>query len=401
MALKSSLPKDINDLPLARQRYIRRQPRSASSSERQVLLESLISLTAPTLNFFLLSLLSALALGLALFINQSALLILGIVLGPFIVPIFGCALVPIHLNPMHGFKAVTNLTVHLGLTFVAGAIAGWAQRTGNIDQLNFLQFGSLHWLNILILAVSTLLAAFAILRKGNLPRLIGVLLSYEIMPPMALAGYALSLGMQHFWPGALLVSLAHLGVAVILALITYLLLGFSPKKELGWLLALILLSLTTLILVMSLQIHQQLAGDPTPLPSATPQINAITATQSDALSQTPTNSQTPSSTVSPTVPSTRTQTPEPSPFSTQTPTPSPTRFIGLVSSALGVVIRESPDFQGEVIDYANDGDAIEIFDEVTAENGSRWYQVIVRDDQTGWILAELVTIPIATPTNSP
>lgn len=402
MTDNGTLPQDINDLPPTRQRHIRRQPRAASSTERHILLESLISLTAPTLNFFLLSFLSALALGIALFLNQSALLILGIVLAPFIVPIFGCALLPIHLKPTPGFKAVTGLAVHLGLMFIAGAIAGWVQKTGNIDQLGLTRFGEPDWLNILILAVSTQLAAFAILRKGDLPRVIGVLLSYEIMVPMALAGYAYSLGMRNFWPGALLVSLTHLSLAVLLALIAYLVLGFSPKKGLGWLLALIPLILTALTLGLSAQTSQQLTGDPTlPSPSPTAQITTATATYSDVFSQTSTNSQIPWRTVSPTALPTRTQTPRPTPSITESPTPSPTTFIGLIESASGVVIRERPDFQAVVIDYANDGDAVEIFGEVIGETGLRWYQVNTRDDQTGWILAELVTIPSLTPTNNP
>ena len=398
---ESPLPQEMNDLPPARRRHIRRQPRVASSAEQYILLESLISLTSPTLNYFLLSFLSAIALGIAFFLNQPALLILGIVLAPFIVPIFGFALVPIHLKTMPGFKALSSLVFNVGLIFISGAIAGWAQKTGDIDQLGLFQFTELGWLNILILSISALLAAFAILRKGELPRVIGVLLSYEIVTPIALAGYALSLGIQSFWPGALLVSLTHLSLTVLLSLITYLVLGFSPKKGYGWLLALIPLILTALTLVFSAQNNQQLTGDPTLLPSPTAQLTASTATHSDVISQTPTTNTIPSRTVSPTVLSTRTQTPRPTPSITQSLTPSPTTFIGLVESAAGVVIRESPDFQAVVIDYANDGDVIEIISELIGENGIRWYQVNARDEQIGYILANLVDIPSVTQTRSP
>jgi len=398
---ESPLPQEMNDLPPARQRHIRRQPRAASSAEQHILLESLISLTSPTLNYFLLSSLSALALGIAIFFNQPALLILGIVLAPFIVPIFGFSLVPIHLKTMPGLKALSSLAFHSGLTFIAGAIAGWAQKTGDIDQLGLFRFWELDWLNILILSISALLAAFAILRKGELPRVIGVLLSYEIMIPMALAGYALSLGMQSFWPGALLVSLTHLSLAVLLSFITYLVLGFSPKKGFGWLLALIPLILTALTLVFSAQNNQQLTDHSPLLPSPTAQHSAATATHSDVISQTPTTNTMSSRTVSPTPLSTRTQTPRPTPSIAQSLTPSPTTFIGLVESAAGVVIRESPDFQAVVIDYANDGDVIEIISELIGENGIRWYQVNARDGQIGYILANLVDIPSVTQTRSP
>ena len=401
MTENSTLPQDITDLPPARQRHIRRHPRAASAAEQHILLESLISLTSPTLNYFLSSLLSALALGLTLFFNQPVLLILGIVLSPFIVPIFGCALTPIHLRPKPGYKAILSLAFHLGLTLTAGAIAGWMQKSANMDQLGLTRFGELDWFNILILTVSTLFIAYIIIRKGDPPRAIGVLISYEIMAPMALAGYAFSLGIHKFWPGALLVSLAHLSLAVLLALTTFLVVGFSPKKGLGWLLALIPLILTALILVLSTQISQQLSADPIFRPSPTARVKLATATHSDVISQTSTTTKIPAHTMTPTMLSTKTQTPRPTPSVTQSPPPSPTTFIGLIESVAGVVIRESPDFQSVVIDYANDGDVIVIISDIIGENGIRWYQVNARDDQTGFILAELVTIPNPTPTNNP
>jgi uncharacterized protein YgiM (DUF1202 family) len=74
--------------------------------------------------------------------------------------------------------------------------------------------------------------------------------------------------------------------------------------------------------------------------------------------------------------------------------------VGLVESASGVVVREQPNFQAEVIGYANNGDAIEILGETISLDGLGWYQVKVEDDQTGWIFGDYVTIP-STATRSP
>jgi uncharacterized protein YgiM (DUF1202 family) len=74
--------------------------------------------------------------------------------------------------------------------------------------------------------------------------------------------------------------------------------------------------------------------------------------------------------------------------------------VGLVESASGVVVREQPNFQAEVIGYANNGDAIEILGETISLDGLGWYQVKVEDDQTGWIFGDYVTIP-TTATRSP
>lgn len=394
------LPQDLNDLPPARQRHIRRQPKAASSAERKILIESITGLTSPNLIFFLLSILSAIALGFALYFNQPALLILGIVFSPLLGPIFGLALVPIHLNRSPGLKALIAIAVQLGLAFLAGIIAGWGQKNGAIDQLGLARFGNLYWLDIILLGVSAIVAAIAIVRKGTLPRLIGVLLAYEIISPFALAGFALPLGMANFWPGALLVSLTHLCIAVVLAFMTYLALGLLPQKASGWLLPLIPLALSVLMIVTGANIGQNASVNVTPVASATPQVKDASVTPRVNMSPSATSSKVPSQSSTPTLISTTTQTPRPQPSATRTSTATATPFVGLVESASGVVVREQPNFEGEVIGYANNGDAIEILGETISQDGFRWYQVKIEDDQTGWIFADFVTIP-TTATRSP
>lgn len=396
-----ALPKDMTDLPPARQRHIRLHPKAASIAERQILQDFLISLTSPNLNFFLFSFLSASALGLALFLNQPAFLYVGIVLSPFLSPIFGLALVPSHLKLNPGIKAFISLAVHLGLIFIAGVIAGWQQKTGQIDQLGLDRFGGLYWLDLIILAVSSFLAALTIIRKGELARLIGILLSYEILCPLAVAGFSLPLGLTKFWPGALLVSLTHLCVAIALAFITVLVLNLLPKKIWGWLLFLIPLILTAVMLATSANIGNRSSSIDTPSASATLQEMQASATRDNNVSLSPTVNDTATQVSTPTSRATATQNPRPKPSTTQTPTASPTPFLGLIESALGVVIRGEPNFNAEVIDYANDGDAIEIISETLSPDGARWYQVNARGDQTGWILANLVTIPTNTATVTP
>ena len=107
MNLPSSepLPNDINELPPARQRHIRRQPRSASLAERQLLLESLLDLTAPTLTFILLSIIGAAALGAALYFDDPAILVLACVLFPFLTPILSFSLLPITQKFSHATKS--------------------------------------------------------------------------------------------------------------------------------------------------------------------------------------------------------------------------------------------------------------------------------------------------------
>ena len=127
MSLPSSepLPDDIHELPPARQRHLRRQPRAASLAEWEILLESLVKLTGPTLEFFLLTVLGALAAGAAIYFNEPVLLILAVVLFPFTSPIFNLALLPASQKIGPALKSLFSLATTLVLAFAAGALTGW------------------------------------------------------------------------------------------------------------------------------------------------------------------------------------------------------------------------------------------------------------------------------------
>jgi len=87
------------------------------------------------------------------------------------------------------------------------------------------------------------------------------------------------------------------------------------------------------------------------------------------------------------------------PTLTRTSTPEPTTYWGFVGSLTGAVVRELPDFEAEVITYANDGDFIEIMDETLGEDGTRWFKVRTSSGVIGWLLSSLVNTP--TPTTTP
>lgn len=396
MSLPSSepLPNDINDLPPARQRHIRRQPRSASLAERQILLDSLVQLTAPTLNFFLFSFLGALTVGLSLFFDDLSILMVGVVLCPFLRSIFSLALLPTTLKLGHGLKSLVSLLIPMILTMIAGTLAGWLQKSGNISQVGIHRFVALYWLDLALLGTSIFLGALVLLRQGQLPRLIGVILSYEILVPLAAAGFGFILGDAQLWPGALYVGLVHLGIGIVLASFTFLMFGFVPKKALGWLLALIPLTLTLALLMVTLYSPGRQAPNvinPTPtitlikLSSQTPSPKAISSPTHTEATATVTFTRTPS--LFPTT----THTP------TATPTAEPTSYLAVIDSLMGAVIRESPAFDAPVIDYVNNGDLIEIFGEISPQGSSRWYQVHTKTGETGWLLGSLVNTQTPAP----
>jgi len=402
MSLPSSepLPNDINDLPPARQRHIRRQPRSASIAERQILLDSLVLLTSPTLNYFGLSLLGALMAGAALYLNDPAVLILAIVVFPFFKPLFGLALLPKTGKLGQALKLILSLLIPILLAFNAGIMAGWLQKTSSLDNVSVDRFGALYWLDLAILGASVFFSALFLLRKGRLPRLAGVILSYEIFMPFAAAGFAFPLGYSLLWPGALLVGFTHLGAALVMAILAFLILGFTPKRAKGWLVALLPLAFTLALLAFTLNMNIQ-TNPISAIPSPTP-VTLLAPTQTLTPAPLASATEVP---VTATSTTTLTQTSQPSPTQTLTPTPSPTptatSFLAVIDVLTGAVVRESPDFTAEVVGYVNNGDQIEIIGEVSPQGASQWYQVRLDTETTGWMLASLANtqtpVPSATP----
>lgn len=395
MSLPSSerLPNDINDLPPARQRHIRRQPRSVSLAERQILLDSLVRLTAPTPSFFGRAFLGALATGLAFYLFDPAILIIAIVVLPFSTPLFGLALYPITLNGRHALKSLISLTILLTLTFGAGILAGWLRTSLYPDPLSIYRFSALYWLYLTVLGASAILSATVLLRQGQIPQGLGVLLSYTLLVPFAVIGFGLTSGQSQLWTGALFVSFAHLGLTFVLAVLSFLGLGFPPKKAMGWLVTIVILMITLAVVSASLHLSSTQPVNPQVLPPSPTRLVISSPTSPPKASATLTA--TPAAT---TAMPTATQTSSPAPSNTTTPSPEPTTSWGVVDSDIGAVIRESPGFDSPVVGYANDGVPVEILGEETPQGNTRWFQVRTESGVVGWLLGSLVNTETPAPT---
>ena len=404
MSLPSSepLPDDINELTPARQRHLRRMPRSASPAEHEILMESLLSLTAPRLDFFLLLVLGALSISAALYFNEPLLLILAIILLPFLSPIFNLALLPASLKPGNAAKSAIVLAVAIILTFAAGALVGWFAPEADYSRLAVLHFARPYWLDAALVAGSAVFCCVVILRQDRLPRLAGALLSYEILIPLAMAGYGLATNHPQFWPGAFLTATLYFGLALVVSIFTHIILGILPDSLFGWLIALLPLALSLALLTATLLFNmQEVPVHPEPtataiqVPSQTPSPKVIentpTATEYPAtatLAITPSRTAT-QTTVTPTL---ETATPT----ITATPTLEPTETLGIVFAENGAVVREAPDFSNPVVAYVYHGEQITILGEATS-GYTLWYEIEKSTGETGWLLGSLVRIPTPSP----
>lgn len=409
MSLPSSepLPDDINELTPARQRHLRRMPRSASPAEHDILMESLLSLTAPRLDFFLLLVLSALATSAALYFNESILLILAIIILPFLSPIFDLALLPSSLKPGNAAKSAIVLLISVIICFAAGALIGWLAPEANYSNLAVIHFARPYWLDAVLVAGSAVFCSIIILRQDRLPRLAGALLSYEILIPLTMAGYGLVVGHPQFWPGALLTAFLYIGLALVISIFTFIILGILPDSLTGWLITLLPLALSLALLTASLFLipaSMPLLADPTmtatQAPSQTPSPKAFEATATATkYPSTATLAFTPTATEPGATPTmgTTTSTPDtPTPSVTATPTLAPTETVGIVYAENGAVVREGPDFSNPVVAYVYHGEKITILGEATS-GYTLWYEIEKSTGEIGWLLGSLVRIPTPSP----
>lgn len=397
MSLPSSerLPNDINELPPARQRHIRRQPRSATAAERQILLGSLVRLTAPTPAFFMRTLLGALALGAAFYLQDIVILVIAIVALPFVSPLFGLAVFPSTLNFRQAVKAMASLLILFTFTFAAGALAGMLTTLQPADPLRLFRFSGLYWLDLTLVAVSAFMSVLILLREGIIPRGLGVLLSYTLLVPLAVAGFGLNHGGTQLWSGALLVSFTHLGLATVIAVLTILVLGFPPKKALGWLL--LVAALMIMLATASGSLHLSSSQRPNPQPALPSPTHLITTSSTPSPQATHTDAPEPTATIATPATLTATETLSPTPENTPTNTPEPLAFWGVINADIGAVIREAPGFDSPIIDYANNGDRLEILGQSMPEGGRSWYQVQTASGLTGWLLGSLIQTLTPTP----
>jgi hypothetical protein len=380
------LPDNTEHLPPARWRKIRRHPGSAQPHERQALIKTICTKISLNDSFFLFSTLGTLITAIAIATNQPALLILALIVLPFNRPLFQLALTPAAQTVKTAGKSLLAITLYGVIAFIIGLIVGWLAKSIRFDMAALLGFTEINWANILLLTVGGVASSLSLLRKNRLPRLVGILLSYTIHLPYSIAGLALAQTNPNGSLQCLLIGFLHITLAVLISMTTFIILGLRPNNIKKWVIFLIPLILS---IVIALFLYLNPTGSTAftkPNPTSTP-TQKITPSQS--LSPTPIP---PSETPHPTLTLTPTSSPMPTTTSTITSTPQPTTFWGIIVSEAGVVIRESPNFDADVITYAYDKDTIQILDSIQTDgdDSPTWYQIRLASGETGWIAGALV-----------
>lgn len=377
-------------------------PRDAGA--RAEFLEALARLTAPTLSFYLVSVLAGLLVAAAIVLDSPALFILAALLAPFMGPVVGLSLAAVLGSLGFFLRSLVGLLVGGALVFAMGALGGVISL--QFPDLKFSQVlfhTQFTWADLVVLLLGASLTAYLLVRSQNKPLASSVALAYEIYLPLGAAGFGLVTAQPGLFPDGLLLFASHLAMAVLVGILVMALLGLRPLSLVGYT-AGTSIFLVVLAAVLALTgIGQAILSNTTiipvstPIPSLPPAPPTVTLTASPLPSSAtplPAPSQTP--TLPPTLAPTRTPTLVLTPTHTETLAPSPTPVWGMVNAgeANGVIIRPEPGSLEQVTSLLN-GNLIQILPEVVNRGGVIWLHVRTVDGKEGWV--QSVLIVTATP----
>jgi len=389
---ENPFPEEPIRLPPARRKR-RRYLVSPGDDERAALLENLARRAFPTFEFFLFSLLCGAVLGAGYILDSQSLLLLGVLIAPLMTPWVGLTLASVTGSGRFFLQTLGGLLIGGILVFGGGLLAGLAARIWLPLPLSLADINShLWWPNMVVLALGAVLLVVSFVRSEDKPFLPSVMLSYELFLPLSAAAFGLGSGLPDAWPNGLLVFLVHLTLATFLGVIVLAFLRFRPATFAGYILAVLILSLT-LIVVLGL------AGIGTFIPaqSATPTLTPTIAPElTSSATPAPLRTSTVTLTPSPTGPTATPTLQIPASVTpTRTITPQPTPVWARIYNAEsnGANVRSEPG--GVILTSLLNDYLIEVLPEVKTYNGVIWVHIRTPDGTEGWVMQ--MVLVFATP----
>ncbi|HUF39246.1 MAG TPA: DUF389 domain-containing protein [Anaerolineales bacterium] len=387
----SAEPDDPDRLPPARRRRARRLLAPLNADERDSYFRALAHRAAPTIDFFVFSLLTGVIIAAGLVLDQPALLLFGALVSPLMAPVVGTALSAV-LGSLQLFgRSIAGLLIGGLLVFLAGLGGGWVSaELYPTPETLFLQsrfFARLLWPNFALVVFGALLTTYWLARDNRKALVPSVALAFSLYVPLATAGFGVTSEVAFLWPDALVVYLLHLLSALIAGIAVLLMMGYRPAPILGYSFGTAIMLIAGMLALgaasTGVAVRAQLAI-PTHTPTAT-----LTPTATPTLTPSPTATITPTPTLTPTQTPTPTRTPTETPVP---PTPTPTPVFGIVNvpGFDGGRLRDAP--LGNAITVLPNGTVVQVLDDPVVLGEVTWLHVITEDGVEGWIVSVLVQI---------
>ncbi len=389
------IPDDPDQLPPARRRRARRLLTPLDADERSAFYERMAHRVSPTFDFFLLSLISGAVLGLAMILDQPALMVLGVILAPLMSPMIGVSLGTALGAGRFFVRSLGAFLVGGFFVFVFGMIAGTVGRDLFPEPVTLYYLTRLHtrlaWIPFLAVGIGAFMSAAWLARGKSRALSYSALLAYGFYVPLSAAGFGVSIGLPHLWPDGLLVFGLHFAGAALIGALVLGIMGYRPPTLFGYTLGGVLVLAGVLFIVIIAGAGIALGGQvaiPTFTPSPTPTRPPPTATLTPTRTPVPPSATaTASITPSPTI----TRTPSPVPPS---PTPTPVLAAVDVPGFDGARVRREPN--GPTLTVLANGTIVQLIGEEEEIDNRIWVLVRTLDDDPieGWMVSTLLTLQL-------
>jgi len=386
-------PDDPEQLPPARRRRARRLLAPMESEDRIDFLDKVAHRASPSFDFFLFSLLAGAVIAVGYLLDSEPILVLAAILSPLMAPVIGIALGTVVGSVQFFLRSLVGLSIGGTLIFLVGVLAGYVSRLW--EPLEFSQahlHAQLSWATFLLVAIGAGLTSAAMVRSERSAALPSVALAYGLYLPISAAGLGLGSGEPFLFPDGLVVFAQYIAGAVLIAALTFVVLGFRPLTLFGYTVGAVVLLLGIVVLIGVSGVGASF-GAQIALPTQTP-----TSTPTQTLTFTPTL--TPRTPLPPTATATQTMTPTFTSSPTNTVTPTATPIVALVNAAEGggAHLRAEPGFQAPSIALLENGTPVQVMpDDPVQEGGGIWIRVRTIQGEDGWILQILLVTATPAP----
>jgi uncharacterized membrane protein len=386
-------PDDPEQLPPARRRRARRLLAPMETEDRIDFLDKVAHRASPSFDFFLFSLLAGAVIAGGYLLDSQPILVLAVILSPMMAPVIGIALGTVVGSVQFFLRSLIGILIGSLLVFLVGILAGYVSRIWNPLELSQAHMhAQLSWATFLLVGLGAGLTSAAMVRTEKSAALPSVALAYGLYLPVSAAGLGLGSGEPFLFPDGLIVFAQYLSWSVLIAALTFVLLGFRPMTLFGYTVGAVVLLLGVVILI-GVSSAGASFGAQIALPTNTP-----TTTPTRTLTMTPTH--TPTTPSPPTATGTQTETPTLTSSPTRTITPTPTPIVALVNAGEGggAHLRAEPGFLAESLTLLQNGTPVQVLPEdPVQEGGGVWIKIRTVQGEEGWILQILLVTATPAP----
>ncbi|MBK7449966.1 MAG: DUF389 domain-containing protein [Anaerolineales bacterium] len=217
--------------PVRRRRATRRSHIPTDAEGQAELIASLARRAYPSIELFVFSLVCGAILGLGYLLDSQAVLLLGILVAPLMIPWVGFLLAILTGSLRFMFETIMALLISILFVLLGGLLTGFAARLFMPITFNNVFIHSRLWLpELIVFALGAVTLTISFARSEDKPFLPSVLIAYAFFLPIGATGFGLGAGLPDVWLQGLLVFLTHFAMTSIFGLITLFVLRLRPSS---------------------------------------------------------------------------------------------------------------------------------------------------------------------------